>query len=88
MTTLWTIIAGAFAYLIGDLFLTKNSKDKLQDTLDASKYKIGDDALAAQQTDDQAKAAAEQKAIDAPKAPESVPALSPDQVTNYWNNKK
>lgn len=88
MTTIWTIICGAFAFLIGDLFLTKSAKDKLQDTLDASKYKTNDTALETQQAADQAKIATEQKTIDASKAPESVPTLSPDQVVNYWNTKK
>lgn len=88
MSTLWTIIAGAFAFLIGDLFLTKSAKDKLQNKVDAGKYESQDEALAAKQADDQAKAAAEQKKIDASAPPSSVPELSPDQVTNFWNNKK
>lgn len=88
MATLWTIIAGAFAFLIGDLFLTKSSKDKLQNTLDASKYKTGDDALAAQQAADAAKIISEQKALGATSEPTGVPELSPDQVTNFWNTKK
>jgi hypothetical protein len=88
MTTIWTLICGAFAFLVGDLFLTKNSKDKLQDTLDASKYKTNDTTLAEQQATDASQASAEQKVINNSTPPTSVPELSPDQVVDFWNNKK
>lgn len=88
MATLWTLIAGVFAFLVGDLFITKNQKDSLQTKVDAGKYEATDEPLAAQQAADAATAAAEQKKIDESAPPTSVPELSPDQVTNYWNTKK
>lgn len=87
MGTLIASLVALFGGLIGALFISKNKNDSLTQKLAAGKYENEDATLVAKQADLATNIAAEQKVVDVSKPPESAPALTPEQVTDYWNKK-
>lgn len=87
MNALWALVL-LVGGLLADIFLKQGKIADMEQKISANRYESQDTTLQTQQQTLDKTVQTEEKQIQGQTVPTSVPNLTPDQVTNFWNNKK